>query len=148
MAKGHMKRPKKGIRSTQIKVKTKGNIDVPIVPAPVPEHVALPPLPLFVEPWPYPGPSCGAHTDATLIPDDKSIANVFCFGAFANKISGVVYTDLTGNFPFMTIDGSICFVMLYHYKTHAILVKPIANLDGHSIFEADKEVFESLEAKG
>jgi hypothetical protein len=30
--------------------------------------------------------------------DDASIANVFCFGAFADKQSGVMYNDLTGNF--------------------------------------------------
>jgi hypothetical protein len=84
MAKGHMKLPKKGNRSTQIKVKTKGDIDIPIIPAPVPQ-VAPPLLPLFVEPWPYPRPAYRAHLDVALIPDDKSIANVFCFGAFANK---------------------------------------------------------------
>jgi hypothetical protein len=146
-AKGHMKRPKKGIRSTQIKVKTKGDIDVQIVPDPVP-LVAPPLLPLFVEPWPYPRPAYGACTDATLIPDDKAIANVFCFGAFANKISRVVHNNLTGNFPFMSIDGSVCFFLLYHYKTNAILVKPIGNLNDCSIFDACKEIFKFLEAKG
>jgi hypothetical protein len=35
---------------------------------------------------------------------------------------------------------------MYHYN--AILVKPISNLDNRSIFEAYKEVFETLEAKG
>jgi hypothetical protein len=114
-------------------VKTKGDIDVPIVPASVPQ-VAPPLLPLFVEPWPYPGPAYGACMDATLIPDNKSIANVFSFGAFTDKISGVVYNDLTENFPFMSIDGSVCFFVLYHYKTNAILVKPIANLNNCSIF--------------
>ncbi len=34
--------------------------------------------------------------------DDESIANVFCFGAFTNKNSGIVYHDLTGSFPFMS----------------------------------------------
>jgi hypothetical protein len=72
--------------------------------------------------------------DVNLIPDDESIANVFCFGAFANKINGVVYNDLTGNFTFMSIDGSVCFFVLYHYETNAILVKPIANVDNWSIF--------------
>jgi hypothetical protein len=146
-AKEHIKRQKKGVRSTQIKVKIKGDINIPIVPAPVPQ-VAPPLLPLFVEPWPYPGPAYGARTDATLIPNDELIANVFCFRAFANKISGFVYNDLTGNFPFMSIYGSICFFILYHYKTNKILIKQIANLDDCSIFEAYKEVFESLEAKG
>jgi hypothetical protein len=37
---------------------------------------------------------------------------------------------------------------MYHYKTNAILVKAITNLDDHSILEAYREVFEMLEAKG
>jgi len=147
-AKGHMKRPKKGIRSTTKQVKTKGDSNIPSIPVPVPQaapHV----LPLFVEPLPYNGPAYNACMEVNYIPDDdESIANVFCFGAFADKVSGVVYNDLTGNFPFMSIDGSVCFFVLYHYETNAILVKPIANIDDRSIFAAYKEVFETLEAKG
>jgi hypothetical protein len=142
-----MKRPKKGIRSTQKQVKTKGDFAVPSVPVPVPQ-AAPQPLSQFVDPLPCNGPAYGARKDVNLIPDGESIANVFCFGAFADKISGVVYNDLTGNFPFMSIDGSVCFFVLYHYKTNAILVKPIAHVDNHSIFAAYKEVFETLEAKG
>jgi hypothetical protein len=48
----------------------------------------------------------------------------------------------------MSIDGSVCFFVMYHYKTNAILVKPIANLDDRSIFESYKELFKTLEAKG
>jgi hypothetical protein len=40
------------------------------------------------------------------------------------------------------------FFVMYHYKTNAILVKPISNLDDCSIFEAYKELFKTLEAKG
>jgi hypothetical protein len=127
-------------------VTTKGENNVPSVPAPVPQ-VVPPSLPLFVELLPYNGPAYGARMDVNLIPDDELIANMFCFGAFANKINGVVYNDLTGNFPFMSIDGSVCFFVLYHYETNAILVKPIANVNNQSIFEAYKEVFETLEAK-
>ncbi len=67
------------------------------------------PLPLFVEPIPYNWPAYSARMEENYIPDDKSIVNVFCFGAFTDKVSGVVYNDLTGNFPFMSIDGSVCF---------------------------------------
>ena len=83
-----------------------------------------------------------------IIPDDKSIANVFCLGAFADKISSVIYNDHTGNFPFVLIDGSVCFFVLYHYELNTILVKAIANIDDRSIYEAYKEVFKTLEAKG
>ncbi len=57
---------------------------------------------------------------------DKFIANVFVFGAFADKNSGIVYHDLTGSFPFMLLDGSICFFVLYHYELNCILASPIA----------------------
>ena len=148
-AKGHMKRPKKGIRSTTKMVNTKGNSNnernIPGPPPQAAPHV----LPLFVEPLPYNGPAYGARREVNYIPDDdESIANVFCFGAFADKISGVVYNDLTGNFPFMSLDGSVCFFVMYHYETNAILVKAIANVDDRSICEAYKELFEILENKG
>ena len=58
-AKGHMKRPKKGIRSTPKQVKTKGDT-VPSMHVPVPQ-AAPHPLPLFVEPIPYNGPAYNAH---------------------------------------------------------------------------------------
>jgi hypothetical protein len=149
MAKGHMKRPRKGIRSTSKKAKTKGDTVQAVPGVPIPQ-VAPPSLTQYIEePRPYPGPAYDARIDGVnIIPDDESIANVFCFGAFTDKISGVVYNDLTGNFPFMSIDGSVCFFVLYHYELNAILVKAIANVDDHSIFEAYKEVFETLEAKG
>ena len=104
-AKRHMKRPKKGIRSTSKKAKTKGD-DVQHVPLPIPQ-VAPPILQQYIkEPRPYPGLAYDARLDSVnIIPDNESIANVFCFGAFADKTSGVVYNDLTGNFPFILIDG-------------------------------------------
>jgi hypothetical protein len=80
--------------------------------------------------------------------NDKSITNVFGFGPFADKNSGIVYHDLTGSFPLMSLDGSICFSVLYHYKSNCILATPIAGLDDKSIFEAYKKRFEELELKG
>jgi hypothetical protein len=146
MAKGHMKHPKKGIRSTTQKASnrraSRGDIPAPSLQA------APPILPIFDGPQPYEGPAYGARSAANLIPDNESIVNVFCYGAFADKISGVVCNDLTGNFPFMSNNGSVYFFVMYHYKTNAILVKPIANLGDRSIFEAYKELFETLEAEG
>ena len=83
-AKGHMKRPKKGIKSTSKKAKTKGD-DVPHVPVLIPQ-VAPPILHRYIkEPRPYPGPAYDARLDSvSIIPDDESITNVFCFGAFAD----------------------------------------------------------------
>ncbi len=48
----------------------------------------------------------------------------------------------------MLINGSVCFFVMYHYKTNAILVKAINFFDDHSIYKAYKEVFAMLEANG
>jgi hypothetical protein len=80
--------------------------------------------------------------------DDYSIANVFCFGAFADKLSGIVYNDCTGNFPYMSLDGNISFFVMSHYKTNTILITPIACLDSKCILEAYKLNFEYLVSKG
>jgi hypothetical protein len=80
--------------------------------------------------------------------DDESIANIFCFGAFANKNSGIVYHDLTGSFPFVSFNSSVCFVVLYHYESNAILITPVLGLDNMSMFNAYKTQFDELTAKG
>ncbi len=103
-------------------------------------------LPIFDDPPPFNGPAY-AQQNAHVIPNDKSIANVVCFGAFADKISGLVYNDLTRNFPFRLIDGNVCFFIMYRYKTNAIMAKPIANLNDKTIFKAYNELFECLEGK-
>ncbi len=78
---------------------------------------------------------------------DKSMANIFCFGAFAYRNSGIVYHDLTGLFPFMSFDGSVWVFVLYHYESNVILAKPITGLDDMTIFTVYKTYFEELTAK-
>ncbi len=80
--------------------------------------------------------------------DKESIANIFAFGAFADKNNGIVYHDLTGSFPFMSLDDSVCFFVLYHYKSNRILPASISGLDDISIFNAYKTQFEELVTKG
>jgi hypothetical protein len=126
-SKGHMMRPRKGICSTTPKQTCIQ------VPASVPD----PDLPGLIEPH-------DPHTDNNISHtaqqyniidnnDDQSIANVFCFGEFADKISGVVYNNCTGKFSYMSLDGSVCFFVMYHYETNAILATPIPGLDSASI---------------
>jgi hypothetical protein len=121
-----MNRPKKGIRSTQPTTPPQGP-KIHEAPALVPEIAPLV-LPVFDAPCPFHNPTYSAHHNAHVIPNNKSIANIFCYGAFADEISGVVYNDLTGNFQFMSIDESVCFFIIYHYKTNAILVNQLPTL--------------------
>ena len=94
-AKGHMKRPKKRIRSTKKKplqtvIPSPYQPAVTAIPRSPIAHVNPPILPLFNEAPPYHGPAYNATIGPNIIADDESIANVFCFGAFADKITGVV----------------------------------------------------------
>jgi hypothetical protein len=105
-SKGHMKQPWKGIWSTSnTKPTTATQLD-PLLPRPqrVEDHT-IPDLN-------HPQPTNDVDDSTTHPPphliqefDDYSIANVFCFGAFADKLSGVVYNNCTGNFPYMLLDG-------------------------------------------
>ncbi len=83
--KGHMKRPRYGIRSTRTWTPVKTNDPhVQVEPAPVILQPVLVILPVPPEYQPLsPGPNLIANNE------DQSIANIFCFGAFTDKQSGV-----------------------------------------------------------
>jgi hypothetical protein len=79
-------------------------LKIPTIQQAPPQHVTridAPVLPLTHEIPIYPGQAYNAPTGPNLIGSDydESIANIFCFGAFADKNSGIVYHNLTGSFP-------------------------------------------------
>jgi hypothetical protein len=91
--KGHMKRPKHGIKSTRPKPpKVSGITKIPVTSyRPQVDQMEVPKVLIKGHPRPL---------HATNLPnlsgedDDEPIENVFCFGAFANKNSGIVYHNL------------------------------------------------------
>ena len=102
LAKGHMKRPRHGIRSTRARTPVKKN-DAHLQVEPVPVILPFDNAPPEYQPLP-PGPNLIANDE------DQSIANIFCFGAFTDKQSGIVYHDNTGLFPVMLFDISVFFL--------------------------------------
>jgi hypothetical protein len=48
----------------------------------------------------------------------------------------------------MSLEGNVCFLVMYHYKTNAILAIPIAGFSNNIIFAAYKKQFEFSESKG
>jgi hypothetical protein len=107
-SKGHMKRPQKGLQSTTIKPQKMAQLTTP--PPLPPILVNHPPMPGLIadndEDSDYSAQLPNLITDV----DNESIANIFCFRAFANKTAGVVYNDCMGDFPFMSLDGNVCFL--------------------------------------
>jgi hypothetical protein len=73
---------------------------------------------------------------------------LFCFAAFADKRTGTIYNDLTGLFPNMSLEGNVCFLVVYYYKTNAILPLPISGFSNKRIFAAYKQQYDLLESKG
>ena len=120
-AKGHMKQPR---RSTRTPTSIRENVTTQLSPEMVDIHE--PPRPLI----PF-----ALHPN--VIEDDDMAnmmlnANLYCFTAFADKHTGTLYNDLTGTFPFMLLEGNICFLILYHYESNAILALPISGFsDDH-----------------
>ena len=141
-SKGHMKHPRKGICSTTSKQPCIQ------VPASAPDS-SMPGLIKPHDPNANDNISNMAQQYYNIIEDvnDQSIANVFCYGTFAYKISNIVYNNCTAKFPYMSLDGNICFFVMYHYKTNAILATPIPGLDSTSILDAYKKNFEYLKSK-
>jgi hypothetical protein len=134
-SKGHMKRPQKDTQCTTPKALCIGT------PVPVPDLI----MPSLVETIEYED-IFGVDPHFNLINniDSHFIANIFCIGAFVNKITSVVYNNCTSKFPFMPLDGNVFFV-IYHYKTNPILATPIPGQYSNSILKAFKKNFEYLE---
>ena len=140
-AKSHMKQPRHEIKSTHHKQSNAlPSPTSPIAPYPPSAPIACIEILVVHEVLVYPGQALDNTAGTALIGEDdnKSIANVFCFGAFADRTSDIVYHNLTGSSPFMSYNGSVCFFILYHYKSNSILATAIAGLDNVSIFQAYK----------
>ena len=48
----------------------------------------------------------------------------------------------------MSLDGIVCFLVMYHYETNAIFAVPIPVLGSKSILDAYEKIFEYLVCKG
>ena len=151
-AKGHMKRLRQGIRSTRNPTGShpRGRHEPPRQPLPpfdprpavIDDIHMLPQPPLVLFALPPNVIEDDAMTNITLN------ANLYCFAAFADKHTGKIYNDLTGTFPFMSLQGNVCFLVVYHYESNAILALPIAGFSDDVIFRAYKEIYEMIESKG
>ena len=61
-------------------------------------------------------------------------ANLYCFAAFADKHTRTINNDLTGTFPFMSLQGNVCFLIVYNYESNAIFALPISGFSDDVIF--------------
>ena len=83
----------------------------------------------------------GAHI---LQPGSHGANNVFCCAALGDAVSGSVYTDMTGSFPVMSLDGMQYSFVAYDYDTSTIFAVPLSGLKDEAIIKAFAQVFEEL----
>jgi hypothetical protein len=48
----------------------------------------------------------------------------------------------------MSLEGNVCFLVVYHYETNAIMAVPIPKFTDDAILQAFCQQFELLESKG
>ena len=131
-SKGRMKRVQSNLRSTRTKVRPKPDDAV-----------------ILGDQFAGAGYKAKAHKQAHVIqPGSQGTSNVFCCAALGDATTGTSYTDMTGSFPVMSLDGMQYYVVAYDYDTNAIFAVPVPDLTDETIIKAFRQVFEELETKG
>eukprot|EP00804_Cyclotella_cryptica_P027018 CCRYP_013666-RA/>CCRYP_013666-RA protein AED:0.36 eAED:0.36 QI:0/-1/0/1/-1/1/1/0/319 len=132
-SKGHMKRPRAGIRSTRLTMT--GPNATPVSPPSNVQDDAPPDKPTM---------------DPHFIPPDitDTTCNVFCFAALADKQHGTMYTDATGALPAVTLEGNQYYLVAYAYDPNYIYATPLRNLQDESNMTAFDNIFQDLKSKG
>ncbi len=91
------------MRSMAIKTKAT-QLTTPIEPV----HIGQPPMPgLIVNDDDNDSDASSRGPNLITDVDDESIADIFCFSAFTDKNTGVVYNACIRKFPSMSLDGNI-----------------------------------------
>jgi hypothetical protein len=138
-----MKRPRQGVRSTRptrshTNATNVTTADLPIIANDDDDNDTLPLKGVY------------PHSNANVIEaNDGSTkdANLFCFAVFTDKQTGTLYNDLDGIFPFVLLEGNVCFLIIYHYESYAILALPILGFSDNVIFAAYRQQYKLLESK-
>ena len=75
-------------------------------------------------------------------------ANFFCFAALADKEKGTVYTDATGALPVMSLNGKQYYIVMYEYDNNYIHALPVSDLRDVTVVAAVDDFFKEMEEKG
>ena len=130
-AKGRMKRPRTGIRSTRHR---KRGSSAAVVACPPPNH------PTATNTTP--------ETMPVIVPDEThEVSNVFCYAALADKQKGTFYTDATGALPTVSLDGNQYYFIAYDYDLNYIFATPIKDVKDAMLVTTCKDIFKILKDK-
>ena len=85
------------------------------------------------------------ETEAPVVSQE---CNVFCCAALGDTRTGTFYTDMTGAFPTMSLEGMQYYFIAYDYDTNNTFAVPTKDLKDDTIITAFEGVFNNLKSKG
>ena len=79
---------------------------------------------------------------------EERVSNVFCCAALADANTGTFYTDMSGKFPVMSLEGMQAYFIAYDYDINCIFAILVKDFTNETIVEAFGTVFNGLKSKG
>ena len=83
-------------------------------------------------------------TPDIILNDEPQTSNIFCYAEFSDKKEDTLYTDTTGAFPEISLDGKQYFFVAYDYDTNYVFALPISNVQDKTIIKAFDKIFTEL----
>jgi hypothetical protein len=74
--------------------------------------------------------------------------DVFCFAVLADAITGIMYTNITGAFPVLSLKSMQYVFVSYIYDLHAIIVRAMPSCTDASMVQAFTKLISILKAEG
>lgn len=83
-----------------------------------------------------------------FIPKRRDKTNEIFASYLAADTEGTIYSDLTGKFPVTSVQGNKYVLVVYHYDSNSIIVRPLKNRNDNETLNVYSEIYEELTAKG
>ena len=72
---------------------------------------------------------------------------IFCYNRLTNRKYGTIYVDFTGKLPIGSMDGMVAIFIVYDWTTNAIIETPVKNMKEETTVEHFKKNIEYLSRK-
>ena len=86
--------------------------------------------------------------DDNFTPKREDKAEEVFASYLAADSNGLIYSDLTGKFPVTSMQGNKYILLVYHYDSNSIIVRPLKNRSDKETLEMYDDIYKELTRKG
>ena len=86
--------------------------------------------------------------DENFTPKREDKAERVFASYLAADSNGLIYSDLTGKFPVTSMQGNKYILLVYHYNSNSIIVRPLKNRSDKETLEVYDDIYKELTRKG